>query len=237
MANTEIPTDFLHALDGFRRAAGLLLGLAQVHRFDKAPFMKEAMDRGYANPVGSHTSECCQMWFMLRHLMPNFAALVDSARVYDILSNHDNGELVKGDVTLFDKVNGATDDKDKEIETVRIITHGLPVEVQNLAVQDITDFEANAENSVSLEVRIARLIDSLSGNVVVLEKGKQIEDVDTSRTADILRLRFIPRAHQLIQILQSQNQFSAANEIRGLALHHLQEYISHGVEIHLSEIE
>ncbi len=236
MENPKISSEYKLALDGVRKTAGLLLGLAQVTRFVGAPFMKEAFAAGYINNVGSHAAECCQIWTMLRLIMPNFSGLVDPVRVYDILAHHDNGELIKGDISLHAKANGAQDDKDEEINTVITITNNLPIGVRGILVQDIRDFEAGDEVPVSLEIRIARLIDSYSGNIVALEKGVHLED-PVNNTAKILRMRIIPRTNQLIKILTAQNQTSAAGEIRGLIQHHLQEYIQRGVEINLSELE
>lgn len=198
--------------------------------------MEVAFAEGYQNPVGSHHSECVQLWSMLRFVMPNLAKSVNTLRVYEILANHDNGELVKGDLSLHAQANGQVDNKKIEIAQVKALARKLPTDLRHHLVQDIIDFEAATDQPVSLEIRLARLIDSLQGNLVCLTKGQNLADPNNN-IAKILHMRVIPRTQALIQQLRVNGKNQAAAEVLELGRYHLNEYRKLGINIEISAIK
>jgi len=207
---------------------GALLGLTDVLRFQNTPYMSKAFAEGYRNSVGGHVSECFQLWYMLRLAMPKLAEVVNSNRVYDLLVNHDNGELGCGDVTAYSQAQGVESGKMGEKLVMERLVKGLPKVFQDQILKDHQNFELPSDDD--LEAQVARLVDAISGNLVVLSRGDDLAPY-SEVTAKILSLRFIPRAAGLIQILEARDYFEAGDEARALAEHHLQEYQIRGVDI------
>lgn len=227
-------TELWEAFDGMQAMAIGVTKLGMVIRFKGAPFMRVAHEAGFENSVGAHQGECGQLWSMLRKILPNLAAAVDCAEVYDWLMNHDVGETAeKGDVSVYDKLNGATDDKGVEKRQLEILAAGLPVNLRRELVQGFEMFEADEERIEKPEVLVAKLIDSMQGNIVVLGKGNNLDEF-SDKIIKILEIRFIRRAKRLIEVLELKQKPEAADEVRVLGLHHLAEYRKRGVNVELT---
>jgi len=222
------PAVSFELLSEIYKVMGALFGLTDVLRFQGTPYMSLAFSEGYRNPVGGHISECFQLWYLLRLAMPKLAEAVDSNRVYDLLVNHDNGELGNGDVTAYSQAQGVDSGKMGEKLVMEKLVKGLPNVFRDQILKDHQNFELPSDDD--LEAQIARLVDSVSGNLVVLLRGDDLAPY-SEIAAKILGLRFISKAARLIQTLEARDYFEAGDEVRALAEHHLQEYNIRGVDI------
>lgn len=160
------------------------------------------------------------MWSLLKTVTPNLTSSVNSELVYDLLLFHDLGEVASEDMPLVKQLQEGSSQK-KEMESLEIdkITNDLPETTKKFIRQCFFDYSYAAADGASIEVLLARYINSIQGNHFAMVYG-----FDFAKHADlimkIVNRYFMPVAEELVGELAIRNKL-AANEVEALTSYHL----------------
>lgn len=219
------------ALDGVYEFIANSYGGNWKFRFADTPYMKNARESGWRESINEHAWACMEFWFQLRRLCPALNRLVDSLTVYEMLLNHDLGEIRYADTPLYRVVTGLqADDKRSERRGLEELSASLPLHAQQDLLSSFDAFESELADIDVLEALVSKWVDNMQGNHFAMVFGE-----DFSQNADsikkILNLRFIPITKRLMKILQARGEAEVLAEVKTVAAHHLDRVRTLGITI------
>ncbi len=205
------------------------------YRWHDTPYLKDAIESGKVESIAGHVWGTMQFWFYLKRLCPNLDSLVDTIEIYEILLNHDLGETNSGDIPLYRKVHGESDNREGQREDLKFISNGLP-ETRNKLLKWFDEFEQSIESIDRLEVLVSKWIDNMQGNHFALTFGKNLPKYSKAING-ILQMRFVVYTNRLIDVLRSGNQTEAVSEVKEVAQHHAEQIKKAGIDFDTSKLK
>ncbi len=205
------------------------------NRWRDTPYFKHAFDQGKVESIAGHAWAAMEFWFLLRRICPKLDSLVNSMEVYEILLNHDLGETDKGDVSLYQKIKGAADDKMAERQGVEKLSQQLP-EIKRELLGWFDEFEGEVEKIEKLEILLAKWIDNLQGNHFALTFGKRLPQF-SKEINSILQIRFIPYTNRLIHALEERGEKGAIKEVKQITQQHAKFIKAAGINLDTSRLK
>jgi len=191
-----------------------------VYRWELVPFVNQVSNSKQGESVLAHQQSCIMLWSLLKSVMPELSSLVNTELVYDLLMFHDLGEIASEDTPLVKQLREGSSLK-KEMERLEIEknTMGLPQAARELINKSFFDYSYADENEATVEVLLARYVNSMQGNHFAMVYGFDfIKHADL--IMEIVNKYFTPVANELISKLATQNN-AAANEVKSLTNYHL----------------
>ncbi len=200
-------------------------------RFADTPYMKVARESGKRESINEHAWACMEFWFQLRRLCPALNRLVDPLAVYEMLLNHDLGEIRYADTPLYRVVKGLqADDKESERRGLEELSASLPPHSRQDLLESFDAFEADLAGIDILVTLVGKWINCMQGNHFAMVFGEDfLQNADSIRK--ILQLRFIPITRRLMEALRAQGETEALAEVKGVAGDHLDRIRSLGIAI------
>ena len=221
------------SLRGLYSFLGQAYGGNWQYRWQNTPFLEEATKSGHTESVAGHEWAAMEFWFNLRRLCPNLDSIVDSIEVYEILLNHDLGETRSGDVPFFQKYHGVVDDKEAERACLEELCSSLPKTRDELLAW-FDEFEKDVVKINSLEVLVAKWVDTLQADHFGLTFGKKLPEYSKPING-ILQMRFVAITNRLIEVLD-KNGLGALNEVRQVAKYHVSAITAAGISFDSSKL-
>lgn len=200
------------------------------YRFRKNPFMAAARKAKKSESVHGHAWACMEFWFHLQRLCPALARRVNALAVYELLLNHDLGEVYNGDVSIHTVVQGKPHNKKGERLALKRLVQSLTPDVRREVVAQFDIFETPIAQATQIEVLVAKLIDCLEGNHFAFVFGNDFSRHERL-IIDIMKIRFVPYIKRLVQVLEGMNATEAAEEIRTLARCHFKQLQGMGISL------
>lgn len=198
------------------------------YRFRRNPFMTAARKSKKSESIHGHAWACMEFWFHLRRLCPALAGRVDSLVVYELLLNHDLGEVYNGDVSIHAVVQGKPHNKKGERPALQRLVHPLTPAVRLEIVTKFDAFETPIARITEIDVLVAKLIDCLEGNHFAFVFGNDFPRHE-QLIISIMKVRFIPCMRHLVEALEEINAKDAAKEMRTLARYHFAQLKEAGI--------
>jgi 5'-deoxynucleotidase YfbR-like HD superfamily hydrolase len=200
------------------------------YRFRKNPFMVAARKAKRSESVHGHAWACMEFWFHLQRICPALRRHVNALVVYELLLNHDLGEVYNGDVSIHTVVQGKPHNKEGERSALKRLVEPLASDVRREIVANFDAFETPIARAAEVEVLVAKLIDALEGNHFAFVFGKDFSRHE-QLIIGIMRIRFIPYMRRLIQVLEEMDAQEAAEEMRTLARRHFTQLQKAGINL------
>lgn len=200
-------------------------------RFADTPYMKKARESGGRESINEHAWACVEFWFQLRRLCPALNRLVDSLAVYEMLLNHDLGEIHYGDTPLYRVVNGTqADDKESERRGLEALSMPLSSSAQQEMLSSFDAFEAEVAGIDKLETLVSKWIDHMQGNHFAMVLGENFPQY-ADAIGKILQVRFMPITKRLLEVLRARGEAEACEEVKAIAQHHLDRIRALGIAV------
>lgn len=200
------------------------------YRFGKTPHMTVARKAKKLESVHGHAWACMQFWFQMRRLCPALARIVDALTIYELLLNHDLGEVYNGDVSIHIVVQGKPHNKKGERSALQRLVQPLTRETRREIVAGFDAFETHVAHVTRLDILVAKLIDCLEGNHFAFTFGNDFSRHEQS-IIGIMKIRFVPYMKRLVQALEETNAKEAAEEMRVLARYHFKQLQKAGINL------
>ncbi len=218
------------------RLKGLRQFLKQVSygnwqfRWSHVPYFDTAKT-GKTESIVAHEWGCIIFWLGLRRVCPNLDAVVDSTKIYEILTIHDLGETYRGDISAVSQLNGQGVNKHLvERREILKITKSLGNDSSREIITLFDKFESELGKITELEVLVANFIDSLQGNHFVLDFGHDLQ-AHSETINKIINKYEVPQFKRLIDRLLELGHQKAAEEVRGVISNHVDEIKGMGIKL------
>lgn len=207
------------------------------YRFVDTPYMTKMNSGGKRESIIAHQWALMEFWFQIRRVCRNLNEAVDSIKLYEMIMNHDLGEIAKGDVPLVRQISGEGKDKHLiEHQEIKALTKSLDRETADKILDDFEEFETKPDEMESIEALVAKFLDYLGGNHFALVFGNNFTE-NSELIGKIVSTRWVLYTQELIKRLKKGNYVEAAEEVRKLAEHHVGEIVKAGIKFEFKGFE
>jgi 5'-deoxynucleotidase YfbR-like HD superfamily hydrolase len=200
------------------------------YRFGDTPFMAAMNSKGKHESILAHQWALMEFWFVLRRECPNLNKVVDSVKIYEMLMNHDLGEIIGGDVSQARQLAGDGVNKvSNEHKAIISLTNSLPTSTSKEIINLFNLYETEIDDVKTVEQLLARFIDYMQGNHFSLTFGKELPR-HSLLIGKIVQGWWAKYAKKLISVLKEKGFGKASEEVRQIAIAHMDTIVKAGIK-------
>ena len=217
-------------------------------RWNDVPHMSAFASQDELEKVGNFESVAGHIWgcqllsLVIKKTNPSLKKVIDFEDVSDLLTVHDIGEAIRGDISLTSRASSNFDmDKDGEREDYVKIIKDLPEKLQNGLLDLFDEFEGESNEEMKLEVLFARWVDSLQGNLTGQIFGNNLPE-NSEIIEKVMRIRSVVRSRQLVEGLLRKSEKSgddhskAAFEAEMISKENIEMVKELGIQVDFSDL-
>ncbi len=200
-----------------------------IYRWGVTPYMEKANKTGKRESILAHQWGMMALWFQIRRICPKLNALVSTEKIYEVIINHDLGEIAEGDVSMFQQIQGLGANKvSVERREIERLTSKIPASTKKEIVSTFDKFEADLDKIQDLEFLVAKFLDGFQGNHFAITYGNDLS-AHSAIISKISHRRFMAFGPRLMEVLKKKGYKAAAAEVQVVYDFHLSKMKEKGI--------